>query len=125
MKEFGGLGIPDLRDLNICLLAVWIQRYQNSESKLWREIMDTKYHTSPPNIFCCDDRQCSPFLKGFKLATQAAKMGFKWKLGNVRKARFWEDQWVSTCSLAIQFCEIYSIINEQEITVREARWIQH
>lgn len=24
-KEFGGLGIPNLRDLNICLLASWIK----------------------------------------------------------------------------------------------------
>jgi hypothetical protein len=26
-KEHGGLGVPDLRNLNICLLASWIQRY--------------------------------------------------------------------------------------------------
>jgi hypothetical protein len=25
------LGIPDLRDLNMCLLTSWIQRYQNSK----------------------------------------------------------------------------------------------
>jgi hypothetical protein len=29
-KEMGGLGIPDLRDLNLCLLAAWINRYQAS-----------------------------------------------------------------------------------------------
>jgi hypothetical protein len=27
-KEHGGLDIPDLRDLNLCLLAAWVQRYQ-------------------------------------------------------------------------------------------------
>jgi hypothetical protein len=27
LKEFGGLGVPNLRDLNICLLASWIKRY--------------------------------------------------------------------------------------------------
>jgi hypothetical protein len=26
-KDKGGLGIPDLRDLNLCLLASWVQRY--------------------------------------------------------------------------------------------------
>jgi hypothetical protein len=28
MKEFRGLGIPNLRDLNICLLGSWLKRYQ-------------------------------------------------------------------------------------------------
>jgi hypothetical protein len=58
------------------------------KNRLWREIVDSKYHTSSPNIFCCDGRQCSPFWKGFKLAAQGAKMGFKWKLANGRKTRF-------------------------------------
>jgi hypothetical protein len=40
-------------------------------------------------------------------------MGYRWKIGNGRKVRFWEDLWFSTCSLAIQYWEIYSIINEQ------------
>jgi hypothetical protein len=27
LKDYGGLGIPNLRDLNISLLASWIKRY--------------------------------------------------------------------------------------------------
>jgi hypothetical protein len=26
-KEFGGLGVPNLRDLNLCLLGSWVRRY--------------------------------------------------------------------------------------------------
>jgi len=33
-KEFGGLGIPNLRDLNICPLASWLKRYSNDSHKL-------------------------------------------------------------------------------------------
>jgi hypothetical protein len=33
-KEHGGMGIPDLRDLNLCLLASWIQRYYDPGTKL-------------------------------------------------------------------------------------------
>lgn len=40
LKEFGGLGIPNLRDLNMCLLGSWIRRYQMGEGKLWKEIID-------------------------------------------------------------------------------------
>jgi hypothetical protein len=63
-KEFGGLGIPDLRDLNLCLLAAWIQRYYDPTPKLWKEIVEQKYKVDSPNLFCCDDRQGPPFWKG-------------------------------------------------------------
>jgi hypothetical protein len=51
-KEFGGVGIPDLRDLNLCLLASWVQRYQDGKENSLREVVDFKYSTSYPNIFC-------------------------------------------------------------------------
>lgn len=63
-KGFGGLGIPDLRELNLCLLASWIKRYQLDGGKLWREIIDDKYNTSNPNIFCTNTTGASQFCKG-------------------------------------------------------------
>jgi hypothetical protein len=33
-KEYRGLGIPDLRELNLCLLASWVQRFYNHEPKI-------------------------------------------------------------------------------------------
>jgi hypothetical protein len=109
-KEFGGLGPPDLRDLNLCLLASWIQRYHDSDGKLWRTIIDAKYNPNSPNIFCCNDRHGSPFWKWVLLAAKASKMGYMWKIGDGRNVRFWEDQWFGSCSLAIQFWEVYSIV---------------
>jgi hypothetical protein len=47
------LGIPDMRMLNICLLASWVQRYYDDEDKLWRKSIDCKYQPSVPNIFSC------------------------------------------------------------------------
>jgi hypothetical protein len=34
--------------------------------------------------------------------------------------KFLKDQWFGSCSLAIQYWDIYSIINEQACTVSEA-----
>jgi hypothetical protein len=56
-KEYGGLGIPNLRDLNICLLASWIKRYQADNGKLWKEVIDFKYRTDKPNIFYTNDNR--------------------------------------------------------------------
>jgi hypothetical protein len=119
-KEQGGLGIPDLRNMNMCLLASWIQRYQDAGPKLWRKIVDAKYQTVSPNIFCCSPRNGSPFWKGVLWVAQAAKMGFRWSVGNGRRVRFYEDHSFGTCSLASQYWEIYLIVNEQGCTVREA-----
>jgi hypothetical protein len=41
-KEFGGLGIPDLRDLNLRLLGSWVKRFIADEGKLWRGIVGEK-----------------------------------------------------------------------------------
>jgi hypothetical protein len=33
-KEFGGLGIPNLREVNLYLLASWISRYSRDEGNV-------------------------------------------------------------------------------------------
>jgi hypothetical protein len=102
-KEYGGMGIPDFRYLNLCLLASWIQRYYNVDGKLCKSIIDHKYAPCSPNIFCCNDRGSSPCWKGVLWAAKAAKMGYRWQVGNGRRIRFWEDLWFGSCSLAIQY----------------------
>jgi hypothetical protein len=58
--------------------------------------------------------------RGVLWAAQAAKMGFRWNIGNGRSVMFWEDQWFDHCCLAIQYRDIYTIFNEHGVTVREA-----
>jgi hypothetical protein len=69
-----------------------VQRYYEGGDKLWKAIMDNKYSIDSPNIFCCNERSASPFLKVVLWAAQAARMGFRWKIGNEKKNHFWEDQ---------------------------------
>jgi hypothetical protein len=49
-QEFGGMGIPNLREFNLCLLASWIKRYHLDDNKFWKKIIDAKYDLGP-NIF--------------------------------------------------------------------------
>lgn len=85
-KGFGGLGIPDLGDLNICLLGSGIKRYQADEGKLWRQVIDDKYNAKSPNIFCISSLGASQFFKGFMWAAKIVKMGYRWKIGDGRKS---------------------------------------
>ena len=92
-KEYGGLGIPDLRHLNVCLLASWIKRYEMGRDKLWRSVIDSKYNTDKPNMLWSRDIGASKFWQGVLWDAQAAKMGYKWKVGDGKKIKFWEDVW--------------------------------
>jgi hypothetical protein len=33
-KEFGGMRVPDVRELNLCLLASWVGRYSRVEEEI-------------------------------------------------------------------------------------------
>jgi hypothetical protein len=100
-KEHGGMGIPNLRDLNMCLLGSWIKRYQQDDGKLWKQLIDNKYNTNKPNIFCSSIDGSSQFFKGVMWAAKATKIGYRWKIGDGRKVKFWEDNWLGSSSLAI------------------------
>lgn len=64
-KDFGGLGIPNLRDLNVCLLASWLKRYDKDKNKLWKQLIDCKNETASVNIFQTKTVGASNFFKGF------------------------------------------------------------
>jgi hypothetical protein len=104
--------MPKLHEsLNLALLSSWIFRYLHKNA-IWVNIVDYKYGTRHPNIFCCPDVGASPFWKRVLWAAQAAHLGIKWVVGNGEKVRFWEVQWIGNTSLAIAFWPLY-VINEQ------------
>jgi hypothetical protein len=106
--------------MNLCLLASWVKRYHSDTEKLWKKIVDHKYRNDSPNLFACPELGASPFWKGVLWAARAAKMGYRWKVGNGRSVKFWEDHWFGSCSLAIQFWDLYVFANEKSISVANA-----
>jgi hypothetical protein len=50
-KEFRGLGVPDVREPNMCLLASWVGMYSRDEEEIWKDLVDFKYRTKNLNIF--------------------------------------------------------------------------
>jgi hypothetical protein len=82
-------------------------------------VFDFKYKTDRPNIFYTSEGKASHFLKGFMWAAKAAKMGFRWKVGDGKKIKFWEDNWLGSSSLAVQFWDLYVIVNEKTGTIQE------
>ena len=60
----------------------------------------------------------SYFFKGVTWAAQAAKLCYRWKVGN-GKLKFWEDNRLGSSSLAIQFWDLYEIVNEKNGTIHD------
>jgi hypothetical protein len=101
-KKHGGLGVPDIKDLNLCLLGSWVKRYILDENKIWTKVVHNKY-CGRRNIFWSDRNHASPFWKGIIYAAQALKFGYRWVPGDGRTIRFWEDTWFGIAPLATQF----------------------
>ena len=118
-KMFGGLGIPNLQDMNLCMLGSWIKRYIQGKGSLWRKVVDSKYNTRNPNILCCQDTHPSTFWKGVMWAAKSVKMGYRWKVGNGRSVKFWEDIWFGNAPLSTQFWDIHIVSNQQTRTIAE------
>jgi hypothetical protein len=59
----GGLGVPDIKDLNLCLLGSWVKIYFRDKGKLWKKIVDPKY-CRRGNIFALIGVLPHPFGKG-------------------------------------------------------------
>jgi hypothetical protein len=72
-KEYGGLGVLDLADLNMCLVASWIKRYRLDNDKIWKQIIDYKYRVDEPSMFYCPTGGASPFGKGVMWAAKHYK----------------------------------------------------
>ena len=118
-KDFGGLGVPNLREFNMALLASWAKRYFMDSNKNWVKLIDHKYKTTKPNILWSRQGVGSPFWKGVTWALEGVRPFYKWKLGNGNKISFWDDIWVGDSSLKTQFWDVYEICQQQHCAVSE------
>ena len=103
------MGITNLADFNLCMLASWVKRYAFGDGKIWKQIIDAKYDTHNPNSFSCTRDGASPFWKNVIWAAKVANIGYSWKVGNGESIRFWKDKWCGQNSLATQFWDLYNI----------------
>jgi hypothetical protein len=53
------------------------------------------------------------------LRARVVKIDYRWNVGSGSKVRFWEDCWIGSSSLAIQYWELYYIVNEQNKSIAD------
>jgi hypothetical protein len=111
-KKKSGLGIKNLRLLNICLMC----KLEN-EKGIWQEIMNSKYihGNSILNIGprVGDSQVWSDMLKVREYYIQGRHIITR----SGDKTRFWEDSWLLDTSLAISEPYLFDICNDKKILV--------
>jgi len=86
--------------MNTSLLAKWIYKLDSDENSLALEVLKKKYLNG--KSFCqSKQRGSSQFWQGLEIVREWYERGTKWKIGNWRKIRFWQDVWLGECSLKV------------------------
>lgn len=118
-KQFGGLGVPNLREVNMSLLASWAKRYFADTNKNWVSLVEYKYQTNKPNLLWSKEKVGSPFWKSFSWALAGVRPFYKWVVGDGSRVSFWHDVWVGDISLKTQFWDVFDLCQQQNCTVQQ------
>ena len=118
-KDFGGLGILDVRAMNVCLVAKWLDRLENDVDNMCCDLLRRKY-LGQKNIFQIKRSSGSQFWRG----VLGVRKWFQWeramKIKSGRQTRFWEDVWLGDRALKIDFHNLYNCCSDQSVTMEEA-----
>jgi len=98
-REFGGLGIVDLKLFNLALLGKWIWRLGSDKGGIWKEVLFSKYGGWRSLRKDGKSNICSLWWKDLKKVWASEEWGssfedgVKWKVGDGKDISFWEDRW--------------------------------
>jgi hypothetical protein len=135
-KEDGGLGIKNIRLVNVSLLTKWRWRLLVSQQALWSSVLKAKYGNeigfSSELLGCGNKRFASLWWKDLcKLGRISVNNNEDWcsevmvkKVGNDGGTRFWLDKWIGGGTLAQSFPRLYSISCQKDDLISQmGRWI--
>jgi hypothetical protein len=127
-KRFGGLGVRDLRVVNISLLTKWRWRLLDNNPSLWKNIIRSKYGEEVIGTVVWGDG-CRPWFSslwwkdlcsiGFNLNTNWFAQGVIKNVGNGVNTRFWLDTWIGDLALKERYPRLFSISTQKQASVAE------
>ena len=136
-REFGELGIIDLKNFNLALLGKWIWRLGSDKGGLWKEIIVSKYGgwrslseegKSRRSFLWWKDLKEVWALEGWG---RSFEDGFKWKVGDGKDIYFWEDSWLGCDALKRVFPILFSLCSAKDAKVAklgswsDGVWVWH
>ena len=115
-KNRGGLGIKDLRRMNISLLCKWWWKAENG-SGIWHDIIRRKYLKKGMVSLLKKSPKNSPVWNDMLKVRNVYTRGRSMIVGDGKSTSFWHDRWCGLVSLADKFLGLYEISDEQDCSV--------
>ncbi|KAK2387063.1 hypothetical protein QL285_060888 [Trifolium repens] len=125
-KYLGGLGVRDIRVVNISLLSKWRWRLLSEEQSLWQKVIKGKYGDMVGGRTVLGD-DCKPWFSSIwwrDVCSIGNNLNLDWfsqqavkRIGNGRQTCFWTDKWLGDFSLEERFPRLFSLSTQKEATV--------
>jgi hypothetical protein len=120
-KSQGGLGVTDIKMMNVVLMAKWIWRMfleQNSDL-LWLRLLRAKYRVS--ELFSSPNPVgCSPFWHSIHRIKEQFRLGVRFHPGAQSKISFWNDLWIGADPLRVRFPSLFLKSSDSNISIAQA-----
>jgi hypothetical protein len=125
-KSLGGLGVRDLRVVNISLLTKWKWRLLSSSSLMWKEVIRSKYGDEVIGRVEWGEGSKPWFSSlwwkdicsiGLNLDSNWYSQGVKRIVGNGASTKFWLDSWIGNLVLKDHFPRLFSITSQKDATI--------
>jgi len=127
-KKNGGLGVKDIRVMNVCLLAKWRWRLLDGEITLWKEVLEEKYGPCVGSLLEGSNyswpRRSSLWWKDVLKVGDFGVLGwFNAKVlrsvGNGMNTSFWNDKWIGERCFRLKYPRLFLVSNQREAKVGE------
>ena len=115
-KKYGGLGIKDLRKMNISLLCKWWWKLEKEEG-LWQEIVKFKYLKNQSIHKVGHKLNESPMWSDVLKIKHIYLQGRSVSIGNGMMTKFWLDPWVYKEPLSVIAPILFELCDNKNIPV--------
>jgi len=131
-KEKGGLGIRDIRLVNLSLLSKWRWRFLQNEGTLWKEVLIEKYGHSIGDLLHFESDSWPRFASRWwkDIVTLDDGGGVSCyddevikRVNNGQSTSFWNSKWRGDMSFRMKYPRLFSISIQKEAKVVDM-WLE-
>jgi hypothetical protein len=109
----GGLGLKDLRKMNVSLLCKWWWLLESGEG-IWQDIVNLKYVKNYPICDTTSKMNDSPLWRDLMKVRYIYLRGRRYKVNNGRNASFWKDLWIGDKPLCLAYPVLLDLCSNQK-----------
>jgi hypothetical protein len=113
----GGLGVRDIRVVNISFLTNWRWRLLDNNQAVWKDVLISKYGANVLGRVELEEN-CKPWYASLwwrDVCSMGSNLGINWfsqsvlkKVGNGALTGFWKDKWLGPEPLRYRFAALFN-----------------